>query len=50
MIVSMMVAGEVAAVDARAPAGAHAAVLLAVRIPGGQTLPGRLCPSGRSRR
>lgn len=39
MIVSMMVAGEVAAVDARAPAGAHAAVLLAVRIPGGQALP-----------
>lgn len=39
MIVSLMVAGEVAAVDARAPAGAHAAVLLAVRLPGGQALP-----------
>ena len=39
MIVSLMVAGEVAAVDALAPAGAHAAVLLAIRLPGGHTLP-----------
>jgi hypothetical protein len=39
MIVSLMVAGGVNAVDAMAPADAHAAVLLAVRLPGGQTLP-----------
>jgi hypothetical protein len=39
LVVSLMVAGEVAAVDARQPANAHAAVLFAVRLPGGGTLP-----------
>jgi hypothetical protein len=39
LIMSLMVAGEVAAVDALAPACAHTAVLLAIRLPGGHTLP-----------
>lgn len=39
MVVSLMVAGEVAAIDAAQPADAHAALLFAVQMPGGEMLP-----------
>jgi hypothetical protein len=39
LVVSLMVAGRVAAVDAAQPADAHAAVLRTVRLPGGELLP-----------
>lgn len=38
LVVSLMVSGGVAAVDAAHPADAHAAVLRAVRLPGGEML------------
>lgn len=39
LVVSLMVSGGVTAVDAAHPADAHAAVLAAVRLPGGEMLP-----------
>jgi hypothetical protein len=38
LVVSLMVSGGVPAVDAARPADAHAAVLHAIRLPGGETL------------